>query len=64
MLGGILKIFKGSMGELGVVMIIAFFVWLMVKITQSFKEDLLYFRQDQISDKLPMYRKAMRELMK
>ena len=33
MLGGILKIFKSSLGQLGVYMTIAFFVWFMIKVT-------------------------------
>ena len=40
MLGGILKIFTGSLAEIGIVMTLVFFVWFMVKVTQSFNEDL------------------------
>ena len=64
MLGGILKIFKGSMAELGMFMVIVFFVWFMIKVTQSYKEDLQYFKCDQITKKLPLYRQAMKELKK
>lgn len=62
MLGGILKIFKGTLSKFGVYMTIAFFIWFMIKVTQSFKEDLQFYKCDHIEKKLPLYRQAMLEL--
>ena len=56
MLGGILGLFKKALGEIGIYMTIAFFIWFMIKITQSFKEDLQFFKCDHIAKKLPLYR--------
>jgi len=62
MLGGILKLFKGTLSKFGVYMTIAFFVWFMIKVTQSMKEDLQFYKCDHIETKLPLYRQAMLEL--
>ena len=40
-------------------MTIAFFVWFMIKVTQSFKEDLQFYKCDHIEKKLPLYRQAI-----
>jgi hypothetical protein len=56
MLGGILKLFKKALGKMGIYMTVAFFVWFLIKITQSMKEDLQFQQCDLIAKKLPLYK--------
>ena len=64
MMGGILKLFKSSMGKFGIYMTIAFFCWFLVKVTTSMREDLQFHKCDYIQKKMPLYKEAMIELKK
>jgi hypothetical protein len=64
MFGGILKLFGSSLGKLGLFMAIVFFIWFILKVAQSMREDLQFFKCDHIANKLPLYKQAMEELKK
>jgi hypothetical protein len=59
MYSGIIELFEGSLAEMGFYMTVAFFLWFLIKVSASLREDLQYFKCDHIASKLPLYKQAM-----